>query len=235
MLGNNPQIEEIFSEAWQQVLAGRSIASVIAQHPEHASELEPMLQLMLSVRNLPTPALSATALASVHRRAKAALEGQSGPEGARRGTDGKRPLPTIVTPGKQGWFPQSFSAGRRSLSVLLPLILLGVLALIGITMLSDRQSDVRLESYSGVITNISSTEWTTDDTTIVINNATKIHGQPVVGARMVCLIDAASPVDRVNAIEIWVGVEPAPPLTVPTRAHDEGFLPGGPIISASTP
>src|ERR1041385_4069213 len=73
MFERNSQAEEVFSAAWQQVLNGRSVESVVAEHPECATELEEMLRVAASVRAAPGPTLSAQALARIDARTRAAL------------------------------------------------------------------------------------------------------------------------------------------------------------------
>lgn len=53
MFERNSQAEEIFSEAWEEVLAGHSIEEIIAEHPGHAPELEFVLRLNVAARSLP--------------------------------------------------------------------------------------------------------------------------------------------------------------------------------------
>src|SRR5438067_1084122 len=76
MFERNSQAEEVFSAAWQQVLAGRSIESVAAEYPDYAAELEGMLRLAQAVRAVPGPALSHQAQLRIQARARAALHEQ---------------------------------------------------------------------------------------------------------------------------------------------------------------
>ena len=72
MFERNSRAEEIFSAAWEQVRAGRSIESVVAQYPDLAADLEPMLRLAQAVRDTPAPALSPDAMARIQARARQA-------------------------------------------------------------------------------------------------------------------------------------------------------------------
>ena len=56
MFDGNSEVEEIFSQAWQKVLAGHSIESVVAEYPDYAAEIEPMLRLTAAVRVAVMPA-----------------------------------------------------------------------------------------------------------------------------------------------------------------------------------
>ena len=70
MFERNSRAEEIFSAAWEQVRAGHSIESVVAQYPDLAADLEPMLRLAQAVRDTPPPALAPDAMARIQARAR---------------------------------------------------------------------------------------------------------------------------------------------------------------------
>src|SRR5690242_14717275 len=74
MFERNSRAEEVFSAAWEQVQAGRSIESVLDDYPEQRAELEPMLRTSLALRNTPRPILSPAALGRINARAQAAAE-----------------------------------------------------------------------------------------------------------------------------------------------------------------
>src|SRR5438094_9252605 len=72
MFERNSPVEEVFSDAWEQVRAGRSIEAVLAGYPAHAAELEPMRRPAAAMQTVPTPTLTPHALGRIHRRAQAA-------------------------------------------------------------------------------------------------------------------------------------------------------------------
>src|SRR5438094_9006890 len=74
MFDGNSEVEEIFSQAWQKVLAGHSIESVVAEYPDYAAEIEPMLRLTAAVRAVPPPMLPAGALARIHQHTQEAVQ-----------------------------------------------------------------------------------------------------------------------------------------------------------------
>src|ERR1700704_464457 len=70
MFEKNTPVEEVFSAAWQQVRAGRSIESVTASlPPDQAAELEPMLRLATAMQAVPAPNLPPQALDQIQKRA----------------------------------------------------------------------------------------------------------------------------------------------------------------------
>src|SRR4051812_22159530 len=75
MIERNSQKEEVFSRASQQVLAGRSIESVVSDYPDFAAELEPMLRLVKQTRGLPVPSLPPDALSRIQQRTLSARKG----------------------------------------------------------------------------------------------------------------------------------------------------------------
>lgn len=216
MLNDNSKIEEVFSIAWQHLLSGRSVEAVLADHPDHAAELEPMLRLTLAIRGLPTPTLSPGAISKINRRAQIATQERHASIAAQR---------TVAA----SWSPQRdsrptpiLSIFRARANVLVPLMLVTatIIALVTVTILRTTAPQPQLESYSGIITKIMANEWTVGDTHIIIDPTTRIHGQPLVGAKMTCVMQASSPKEHIHAIEVWIGIEPSPPLTVPTRSSD---------------
>jgi hypothetical protein len=108
MFENISPVEEVFSAAWQQVRAGRSIESVVARYPDHAAELEPMLRLAAAVHAVPPPALSTQALDRIQGRAQAAAS---------------RPKVTRARTLNFGRLAQLFSTPRRAASVLALLVI----------------------------------------------------------------------------------------------------------------
>jgi len=68
----NKTTEDIFAEASERVLSGQTIESVIKQLPNSRTELEPMLRVTRTVRDLPAPELPPDMLARVQQRAQTA-------------------------------------------------------------------------------------------------------------------------------------------------------------------
>lgn len=224
MLTNHARIEEVFSAASEQVLSGRTIESVISDYPEYASELEPMLRLTHAIHTMPGPSLSPAALSSIHRRAEAAAEERrSGFQAQRQGTRSYPPR-EVARAGRQSWLASLLSVLRTNVKIAVPLLAVLAVLIVGTFLLSNQHPQTQLVSYSGTITQILPTGWQVGDTEVLIDSHTVIHGTAVVGAEMVCVGEDLPEKDRMYASEVWVGIEPSPPLTVPTRVHDEGFV-----------
>ena len=220
MFERNPRVEEAFSEASRLVMAGQSIESVLEQFPQHADELEALLRLNLAIRAVPPPALSSEALARIKEQLHAAT--QDRPTTA-DGTTSRAPeisRPRILPPQPQrrSWLDTLLQAPRRNLIFALPVMAALVALLLVVTMPLLRQSDTRtpLEHYSGTITRIDGNEWLIgDDTEVVIDAATEIHGQPAVGAQMSCLAERLPGPERYRALEIWIHEGPGTPIVIP--------------------
>ena len=71
--------------------------------------------------------------------------------------------------------------------MLVPLLAVLALLIAGIFLLRSSQRSQQLESYKGTITQILPDGWQVDDTRIVIDAQTTIHGDPVVGAKIICV------------------------------------------------
>src|SRR6476469_3663533 len=79
MFDRNAALEAIFSEAADQVRAGRGIPAVLAQYPAHAATLEPLLRAIVALRTaMPPPTLSADALDRIRARTVATSQQQRG-------------------------------------------------------------------------------------------------------------------------------------------------------------
>jgi hypothetical protein len=223
---DNSQIEDIFSEAWQKVATGDSIETAVSEYPEHAAELEPMLRLAAAMRTMPQPMLSERALARVRERAQSAAQehvraghvvpaAKGGPQGIARGPQRGK-----------SWFESFFPIRinlRTAMAVLFAIAVLGVLFKVG---LSSQQPNPRqpLETYSGVITKMTATGWFIGDTEVLVEGTTEIHGQPSVGASMIC-IGQSLPGDRMRALEVWIDGAPGAPTVLPTHSDDGGMAP----------
>src|SRR5438552_3970906 len=204
IFGRNSHAEEVFSSAWQQVRAGRSIESVLAEHPEYADELEPMLRLTAAIRDVPGPSLSPEALARIQQRTEKALE-ERGPVTItlpRRVGQRRSGSATSLRNGRRSLVPTL----RGNLAVLALLLVVEIGAVLAGIAVTHRGSPPRpIESYTGIITKMSATEWLVDaETTMIIDDTTEIHGQPVVGARMTCIAERIGPGERYHALEIWI-------------------------------
>jgi hypothetical protein len=218
MLEGKSQAEEVFSEAWQQVAAGRSIESVLADYPDCAAELEPMLRLTGRVRTLSDLQPSAEALDRIRLHAF-----------------GHSQAPGRVVPAPRGTRTQVrrlavlFSPVRISVGALL-LLLVGamltsaafVLAVSKLSSPVDNSS--AMVAYGGTITRMEGTVWQVDDSQVIVDDSTQIHGQPVVGATMHCIAQPVSD-NELKAIEIWVRSAPTTPTAGPGG-------PGGPSSPA---
>src|SRR3954463_14179431 len=73
MIDDKSQIEDIFSESWRQVQAGRSIEYVLADYPEYAAQLEPTLRLDVRLRALSTLQPSPDSFSRIQQRTRSAM------------------------------------------------------------------------------------------------------------------------------------------------------------------
>jgi hypothetical protein len=215
MFGRESRVEEVFSAAWEQVSAGRSIESVLADYPEHARELEPMLKLMKSVQAVPRPTLSPEALTRIQRRTQQIV--QSMPSSAAKGPQ-SRVQSQISRPWTLDLRPWALGLSSKLVAGALLVIVVGGIALVALLASQQGTKAPPLVSYSGVITQIEAGEWQVGDEEVVIDSQTQIHGQPAVGLKMTCIAEALPGHDRMHALEVWVGMEPDKPITVPTLA-----------------
>ncbi len=214
MFNGNSQseVEEIFSEAWQKVQAGHSIESAVSAYPEYSSEIEPMLRLTAAVRDVPQPALSAGALAQIRERTQEAAHERNGVAALVPNSIIYKPYIAYAPPRRslRSWLGSFFPTVptlRGSAGVLVMLVMLvGTMAIIETL---SRQADLHqpLETYSGTITSMTATAWWIGDEKILIDNTTKIYGQPKVGAEMVCVGRPLSG-DRMKALEVWIRLAP---------------------------
>lgn len=245
MTERNSQVEEVFSDAWQQVLAGRSIESVLADYPDYAAQLEPMLRLTKRVRAVSrsTPTLSPDALSRIQQRTRSALRGKGPyqaivapggpnepPERLRAPAGDTRAGDTRAALRHRPWFAPIFSTVQVSTGVLLLLVMVTAVALIFATMKLQLQAGTGTPpdavAYSGTITKIEGAVWQVDESQVLIDDATEIHGQPIVGATMRCIAEPLG-ADKMKAFEIWVRQAPGRPTVTPMgpngyaqHAHD---------------
>ncbi|HKP53046.1 MAG TPA: hypothetical protein VJ183_10370 [Chloroflexia bacterium] len=229
MFERNPRVEEAFSEASRQVMSGRTIEAVLEQFPQHAEELEALLRLNLAIRAVPSPALSSEALERIREQLHATTQEQPATVDTRTSPAQEVNRPQLL-PEHRSWLDKLLQAPRRKLMVVVPMMaVLAVLVLV-VTMALLRQSDTRspLEHYSGVITRIEGNEWLIgDDTEVVIDSSTEIHGQPAVGAQMSCIAERLPGLERYRALEIWIHEGPGTPIvapeSLPSRWHATRF------------
>jgi hypothetical protein len=235
------RIEDVFHEAWQQVLAGRGLESVLADYPERDVELEQMLRLALSIRKERHPTLSTAALERVRSTALEAASSRAG-SGVHAEAPGIRSVPLTIVHGNDAGrqtAPEHATQGERGtaqtwLANLLsqPWGLVAGVAIAAIVvvvagfawqLLDQRQLRGHpLESYSGTIVAMSPTKWMVGDTEELIDATTEIHGEPALGAQITCIAEPAPPGDRMRALEVWVQPKPDSP---PTRNTDSSLLP----------
>ena len=225
MFERNSQAEEIFSEAWEEVLAGHSIEEIIAEHPGHAPELESVLRLNVAARSLPQPNLSPQALARIEDRAqKAARTVQAlnpvvppGRLTSEQSTRGK------TRPSRPGWLQALFQEPRALISLALGAAVLLFVALTSVVLTRTEPQTRPVVSYSGVIKELKPTEWLVGDAQVFIDSTTEIHGHPAVGATITCIAVLWAPEDRMRALEVWVGSGPGTPPALPTLSPAESF------------
>src|ERR1044072_2392912 len=91
--------DELFNAAWQKVLAGQSIESVLEEYPG-VDELEPMLRVALSVRGLPGPEISPDGVERIRRRTLSAAANRAGAAEQAGGKRGR--LLSVVPPSVAG-------------------------------------------------------------------------------------------------------------------------------------
>jgi hypothetical protein len=229
MSEHNSQVEEVFTEASQQVLDGESIEAVLSRYPAHAPELEPLLELNVQVRSLPLPGLSPRALQRITEGALNAAEEQR---------DASRVVPlrpmvlsTVNRAGTRGWgsrvaeFRNSLRSMRMGVMVAGVVLLLCAVGVLTLQEASEKGTTTNaLEYYSGVITGINGDEWAIDNNThVLVDNVTEIHGNPVVGATMSCIAERLPGVERYRALEVWIHPAPGMPNVPPLRPSGVDF------------
>jgi hypothetical protein len=229
MNNGDRKIEDVFSEAWQKVLAGDSIEFVLSRYPEHAQGLEPMLRLTTAIRSLPQPALSEHLLDRVQRRAQAAAQQQNGGVTHLRATGHTRDNLVVLPTRRASWRDRLLpSLPSLRLVVAAALILVTTVATVFTLNTLMRQSNARepIETYTGIITQMTTSGWMAGDTQVFIDSTTEIHGKPEVGAYMVCIGQHLGN-EQMRALEVWIGSAPGAPTGVPTHSDDQSLAPGG--------
>jgi len=220
MFERNPRVEEAFSEASRQVMSGHSIESVLEQFPQHADELEALLRLNLAIRAVPPPALSSEALARIREQLHAATHEPRTIDDATASPaqDASRLRVVPSQPQRRSWLDTLLPAPRRKLVFVLPVLaaLVALVLVVATPLLRQDGTRTPLEHYSGTITRIDGNEWLIgDDTEVVIDKSTEIHGQPAVGAQMSCIAERLPGPERYRALEIWIHEGPGTPIVVP--------------------
>ncbi|HMA33711.1 MAG TPA: hypothetical protein VKY74_04455 [Chloroflexia bacterium] len=216
MFRNHAPREEAVSAAWQQVQAGRSVEAVVAEYPEYAAELEPLLRLALAVRNVPDPALRPAALARIQQRTRAAVLARHGSRPVLPGRPpGARSVAGLPAPPHRGWWAPRRPAVRPGFGLLLLCALAAAGLLLVALSLRPSATPAQLLTYSGRIHAMTNTQWVVDDETVIIDATTEIHGQPVVGAEVLCLGQQAAPGAPLRARTVWVRAAPHPATVTP--------------------
>jgi len=191
--------ETAFSAASQALLQGRSMESVLADYPDDADQLRELLATVAAVRAVAHPQLTPAAQAAIQRRVLAALE-PAAPAPAIAQRRGARPIAPSRPPRIFARFSPAAFAGVATL------LLLGVIAgvlLFGVFAAPRSAKTRQVASYTGIITAMTATVWLVDDTEVLIDEATEIHGVPAVGAEMRC-IGEELPGERMRAFEVWI-------------------------------
>src|SRR5690348_15795754 len=194
MFERNSRAEEVFSAAWEQVRAGHSIESVVAQYPDLAADLEPMLRLAQAVRDTPAPALPPDAMVRIQARARQAAQTRPPAVTVAPRESAERMAGGALPPRRTPWFAPFRPSLRGGLAMLLVLLMVGV-GLVAASVIMPPPRPVptlpptaSLASYSGVIKVISDTQWIIDDEQIIIEpGVTQIHGQPRIGVLAECI------------------------------------------------
>ena len=192
--------EERFSAAWQQVRNGRPVEDVVADGPEGAADLEPLLRLAQGVRAVPAPHLSEAGLARAQQYARRAAQA--------RQIRTIRPVPSGRPWAGRDLRPPWQGAGRPTLQVrlvvLLALGLIPVALLLLALLMRPAEGPTQLLTYSGRINAMSATEWLVDDEQVLVDAHTEIHGRPAIGAEVVCIGKLVPPGSRLQALTVWV-------------------------------
>jgi hypothetical protein len=201
MSDSNTSIEEVFSIASQELLQGRSVEPVLEDYPDEAAQVREMLGVTAAMRAVSHPELSEEAMAKIRQRALATLQRQSATQAN----------PSVIRANKDkarwhdlGAFFTRISPARLALfaTVLLVLMISGV-ALSGVVAPQKPSKQHIVISYNGIITSMEPDRWMVDDTEILLDNATEIHGIPAVGAEMTCIGEALAE-EQMHALEVWI-------------------------------
>lgn len=228
------QTEDAFIAASEEVIAGSSVESVLAQQQERQDEVAAMLSVVQALKEMPPPRLSPEALTRIEERAQLAarsrLAGAAQSRhltllrpGSHRGRSGVNEGYAYATPaGPKGIFKTKAVA-----AVVAAALFVFAIAALTVGVLAFQHGEPggaqQLESYSGVITKIDSERWImADDTEVVIDNMTEIHGQPEIGAKMTCIAERLEGNERYRALEVWVLSAPEAPTKVSLQSH--GFF-----------
>lgn len=217
MSGSTQQSEDEFISASEEIISGRSVESMITEHPEYNTRVEQMLRVVEAIKDLPTPALSNDAMARLQARTQSAAKQR---RDAMATSEPQPPHLTIVRPTPAETpnivpLPRTRSAkltSQRALALVAALVLVS-LSIIGLLALQNNYTNKpsHLENYTGVIAAIEPTRWILEDNAeMVIDNLTEVHGQPAVGAKMTCLAEKLPGNERYHALEVWILSAPTP-------------------------
>ncbi|HST06025.1 MAG TPA: hypothetical protein VLQ48_15005 [Chloroflexia bacterium] len=228
------QAQDDFIAASQQVIAGSSVESVLAQQQERQDELAEMICVVEALKEMPSPRLAPEALARIEKRTQ--LAAQSRLPGSAHAARSRRL--TLLRPGSDtgsGGTNEGHATltpiylktiFRTKAMAVVAVAALMVFAIATLTMggLAFQHGTPggaqQLESYSGIITKIDAGKWLLDDDTeMVIDNLTEIHGQPEVGAKMTCIAEPLEGNERYRALEVWILSTPNAPTVFPPQSH----------------
>ena len=127
-------LADLLAECSELIIAGGSVQACLDQHPQHATELEPLLSAVVQVRGLrPVPARSTAAvvqgraafMAAAYAMAPAPRQAPSQSWGERIGAWWQGLLAGLALPTDGSFLPRSMPAGL--MAALLIVILTGVL------------------------------------------------------------------------------------------------------------
>jgi hypothetical protein len=213
MSEQNTRIEEAFSIASQEMLKGGRVEPVLDDYPEEAEQVVEMLRVTAAMRAVSQPELSEEAMANIRQRALATLQQQNAPQA----------IPTVTHDSKHkdwrhnlGGFFARISPTRLAVfaTILLVLVISGVV-LSGVVAPQKPNKQHIVSSYNGIITSIEPNRWMVDDTEILLDDATEIHGIPAVGAEMTCIGEALAE-EQMHALEVWIHEGNKAPPGAPT-------------------
>jgi hypothetical protein len=222
MSDQNTRIEEAFSSASHEALQGRDVKPVLDSYPEEAEQVRALLQVRAAMRAVSHPELSEEAMAHIQLRALATLQMRHAPEATSTAArDNKN---------NRGWWSPIRGLIARlspaSLTVLatamLLLVISGVL-LIGALGPQTHNKPRPVSSYNGIITSIEANRWMVDDTEILLDESTEIHGIPAVGVEMTCIGEVLAE-EQMHALEVWIHEGNKAPPGAPT-VSPEGAMP----------
>lgn len=213
MSDQNSRIESAFSAASQEALQGRSVEPVLDDYPEDAEHVRELLRVTAAVRAVAHPELTEGALANIRQRTLAALREQNAPQVTPPVASDNRDKRWWRNMG--GFFSRVSPVRIAVLATAIVLLLGSALVLSGILAPQKGSKTRQVSSYRGIITSIEPTRWLVDDTEILLDDATEIHGTPAVGAEMTCIGEVLAE-EQMHALEVWIHEGTKVPPGAPT-------------------